>query len=546
MQRDVNALIQQEWDVLVVGGGIHGAVTAWKAAQAGYRVALIERHDFGAHTSANSLKILHGGLRYLQQLDLPRMRHSIRSRKFYAQFAPHLLQPLSCSIPTKGFGLRSRWAMQMALLINDCVSWDRNQGLPSTAHLPQGNWSANVQSLPPSASCGATGVATWHDYLCLDTERLTLTLLHSAHHHGAHVVNHAELLSVGSIHDGLRQATIVDHLTGKTHILRTRVLVNTRGPWDVTNPDEFSNSNKTRKYAKGVNLILNRSLLENHALGIEGLLPQTVKDKAEKRFFFVVPLRQQTMIGTTYCADNVNANGPTVSRSEIQQLIDCINSIEPSFHIQYQDISMVHAGWLPLSEHNTTKDPAKLLLRHSEISLDPQSTLENPLITVVSVKYTTAPIIAEKVIRLISKQCKIKPPLRKTPVKTLQDQMHATPPFKYDLHERLHATYGSTSHKLIAMIEQNPSLAERIGPEYETTKAEVVFALREEMAFSLSDLVFRRLGMGSIEIPAISWIENLASFVATLENWPHGRDFEEISAIHKHYERLGLQVIPSK
>jgi len=123
MRRDLDALAAQVFDIVVVGGGIHGAWIAWRAAREGYRVALIEKHDFGGATSANSLKILHGGLRYLQHLDFGRMRSSIRARREFGRRAPHLVQPLPCLMPLRRVGLRSPWVLGPALLANDVISW---------------------------------------------------------------------------------------------------------------------------------------------------------------------------------------------------------------------------------------------------------------------------------------------------------------------------------------------------------------------------------------------------------------------------------------
>src|SRR5690349_14384800 len=106
MRRDIDALSGQRFDVAVVGGGIHGAWIALRAARAGHSVALLERGDFGGGTSANSLKILHGGLRYLQHLDLRRMRSSIEARREHARWMPHLFQPLPCVMPLEASGLR--------------------------------------------------------------------------------------------------------------------------------------------------------------------------------------------------------------------------------------------------------------------------------------------------------------------------------------------------------------------------------------------------------------------------------------------------------
>ncbi len=138
MRRDTSRLESQLFDIAIVGGGMHGAWLALRAAQAGISVALVERDDFGAATSTNSLNILHGGLRYLQHLDFARMRSSIRARREFCRLFPHLVRPLQCVMPLRAAGVRSPWTLGPALLLNDLISADRNADVDEAARLPTG------------------------------------------------------------------------------------------------------------------------------------------------------------------------------------------------------------------------------------------------------------------------------------------------------------------------------------------------------------------------------------------------------------------------
>ncbi len=124
MQRDLPALAESAYDLLVVGGGIHGACVAWTTTP-GLSVALVEKRDFCSATSANSLKIIHGGFRYLQHADFKRMRESIRERTCLMRIAPHSVHPLPVLIPTYGYGMRGR-VLALALTLNDLIAHDRN------------------------------------------------------------------------------------------------------------------------------------------------------------------------------------------------------------------------------------------------------------------------------------------------------------------------------------------------------------------------------------------------------------------------------------
>ncbi|HSB56072.1 MAG TPA: FAD-dependent oxidoreductase, partial [Gemmatimonadales bacterium] len=175
MPRDLIALAGVDHDLLVIGGGIQGATIAWDAALRGLRVALVERDQFGAATSANSLRIVHGGLRYLSRGDLPRMRESIRERSTLLRIAPGLVEPLGVAIPTGAPGYPGRTAMALALRLNDLVSAGRNRHLLSSSHIPPGRLvsPAELAELcPPLRQIGSRGGALWHDARMSHPERL--------------------------------------------------------------------------------------------------------------------------------------------------------------------------------------------------------------------------------------------------------------------------------------------------------------------------------------------------------------------------------------
>ena len=129
MKRNLEKLKSEKFDVLVIGGGIHGALIVWEAARNGYKSCLIEKNDFGSHTSANSLKVLHGGFRYIQHANIKRMRESIYSRKVFQQIAPHLIKNIPFLFPTSGYGVKSRQSLAVALFLNDMISIDRNKNI---------------------------------------------------------------------------------------------------------------------------------------------------------------------------------------------------------------------------------------------------------------------------------------------------------------------------------------------------------------------------------------------------------------------------------
>lgn len=193
LKRNLDNLARQRYDVLVVGGGIYGACIAWEAALRGLSVCLIEKYDFGSATSANSLKIIHGGLRQIQHGNLREMRKLVSERGTWMRIAPHLIHPLPVLIPTYG-----RWAKKMlaaALWINDLIGRDRNRIEDLEKFIPAGRIISKrecLELLPDISPTGLTGGAVFYDAQIYNTERLVLSFLRSADTMGADLANYLQ------------------------------------------------------------------------------------------------------------------------------------------------------------------------------------------------------------------------------------------------------------------------------------------------------------------------------------------------------------------
>ncbi len=205
MRRNLARLNDTLFDLLVIGGGIHGACAAWDAARRGLCVALVEKEDFGGATSANSLKILHGGLRYLQNGDFRRMRLSFRERALMMRLAPHLTRELPVMVPTSSRLMESRAALRMAFRVSEAVGMGLGQAARSGRGWHPGRILSREECLrahPWLEREGLTGAALWYDGQALNPERLTLSFLLSASEAGAELANYAEVVRL--LNDGSR------------------------------------------------------------------------------------------------------------------------------------------------------------------------------------------------------------------------------------------------------------------------------------------------------------------------------------------------------
>src|SRR4051812_31775852 len=184
--RRLDALADGSYDVLVIGGGIVGACVARDAARRGLKVALLERGDFGAGISWNSLKIVHGGLRSLQRLDVRQARAFVHERRAWLRIAPHLVEPIPFVVPTRGAGGESSLLMRAALALNDTVSRDRNEGVLPSRHIPPGRMlaRAELRTLVPGLLDTYSGGALFHDAQLYSAERLVFAVLADAEQSG--------------------------------------------------------------------------------------------------------------------------------------------------------------------------------------------------------------------------------------------------------------------------------------------------------------------------------------------------------------------------
>ncbi len=210
MQRDLTELARKEFDLLVIGGGIYGAFVAWDAALRGLSVAMIEKGDFGHATSSNTLRVIHGGLRYLQYGNIPRMRRSIAERTAFMRIAPHLVHPLPFLIPTYGHWRESKALLSLALSLNELIGFDRNRLADPQKHLPRGRVISRDECrrlIPGVSDRGLTGGLMYYDCQMYDSERLILAVARSAAQAGAALANYVEATKF------LRNGARVDGIT---------------------------------------------------------------------------------------------------------------------------------------------------------------------------------------------------------------------------------------------------------------------------------------------------------------------------------------------
>jgi glycerol-3-phosphate dehydrogenase len=533
MQRDLAALVSTPFDIAVIGGGMHGAWIALRAVQAGKRVALIERDDFGAATSANSLKILHGGLRYLQHLDFTRMRSSIRARREFGRLAPHLVRALPCVMPLQPFGVRSPWVLGPALMTNDVISIDRNWGVQAQARLPMGRLlgsSAMRSQLAPLTDVDAVGGALWWDAVALDVGRLTLEPILRAAEHGAVMANRVQARHY-LIQDGaIKGVVAVDRVTGQSLEVKAAAVVNATGPWagELSRASGLPVPFLPKAWSGGLNVILRKSLGIDAAVALSSVSKaadtSAVLKRATRELFFV-PWRGLTMVGTDYHPVREPQEGVAPPAGAVEHFVAEIAAVAPKADVRMEDVALVHWGLLPADDSGTAT-PRKSAI----VASGAQETGVDGLIIVIAEKLTSAPVLSQAVLQRAAMRSRRGAPQPVAPVHPLPD---ATPlhPSMLEAQPRLAARYGNAWRKVADHGREFPELLARIHPDTSTRGVEIIHAIREEMALSLEDIVLRRLGLADIGDPGDGVIRCCADIAARELAWESARIEREVAAV---------------
>lgn len=544
MKRNLERLQNQTFDLLIVGGGIHGAVAAWDAALRGLSVALIERGDFGNATSQNSLKIIHGGLRYLQDGNLSRIRTMAKERTTWMKIAPHLVHPLTCLTPTRQKLSRSRLALGVALTVNDLVSFDRNHEANLEKILPKGkliSQSELADLLPEYDVSTSTGAAIWHDAQIYNSERLLLEFIISAIIAGAKAANYVEATSF--LKDGERVEGIQarDLQTGQRFEIRSRLVLNCAGAWT---DDLLKTTSLRSNYATSIamNVIVDK-IWPDVAAG----LPSQPSDGRLPQILFFVPWRGKTLIGTWHIPWSDSPDKFIMTEEVLQPFIDEINSAHPPLNLTLGDIQHVTWGFLPVNKEDA--DMRQVKLTRDGVVIDHQKKDNiHGLVSVLGVKYTTARFVAEKAIDLAVSKLNVnanmcltgRTPVDGGKISDFNSFIQNAKSDGFDLLDvetinHLVCTYGSNFKVILSAIKERPYLAEQVASNSFVTKAEIVYAIRHEMALTLADVIQRRTELGSVGLPSIITLQTCAEIMGDELGWDLEKQQIEIDAVIQKY-----------
>lgn len=526
MIRDLKKMAGSHYDVLVIGGGITGAFIAWDAALRGLRVALIDKGDFGAATSAATSKLIHGGLRYLKTLEVGLVRESLQERRIMEIIAPHLVSPLPFVFPAYGWGMRGMPAAVSAMVFYDTLSYDRKWINDDDKKIPgHEKFSAEqIISMEPILDpVELKGGVVYYDCQMHNPERLTLEPILSASEYGADVANYASAVDIILEGDRVAAARVMDNLTGAEFDIRASVTVNAAGPWaDLILGKVRGRRHKGLIRSKGIHIIT-RPLHRDRAM---------VLQTKTGRHFFIIPWRGCSLIGTTDVVYKGHPDDFRVTRSDIDDFLEEINATVPASRLTRDDVRFQYGGLRPIVEKETSVE-VEVYDASRKYELYDHEAVEGikGLVSAIGGKYTTSRNMARQVVDML---------LLKLGKSTVACQTHTTPLYggemgRYasfverakrrkpsglsdDAMENLCRNYGSRHEDVLKAAEKKQHLNAVCGA-FPDIWAEVIHAMRREMAVSLSDVLFRRTGLCTLGNPGTDVMEEVADVMAKELKW---------------------------
>jgi glycerol-3-phosphate dehydrogenase len=532
MRRALDRLADETFDLLIVGGGITGACVARDAAMRGLRVALIEKGDFAGATSAHNSKLVHGGLRYLRNFELGLVRESLKERRIWQRIAPHLVHPLPFLVPIYGGGVAARATLSAGLSLYDLLSFDKTWLDDPDQQLGNHSWLTRGQALaaePVLDGPGLQGAFRYFDAQMYAPERLALECLLDAGAAGAAIANYVAAERILMRNGRAEGCTVREVFGGAVIDIRARATLVAAGPWADIFLERALGKPASHKLlrSKGIHVLV-PALTRENALTIA----------AGGSHFFVLPWHGHTLLGTTDTAFRDAPDSLGVSQADIDTFFAFINANLPAAGLTRAKVEHFYAGLRPLVDDGSGNTYASS--RRSELVDHGKADGIDGLFSAIGGKWTTSRDLAETVVDTIATKLGAKAaPCRTTETaiaggavgrfRTFLDAQRAEHP-ELPRIEHLARMYGTRLPAMLAQSGNRPELLTPVGKAGDIG-AQALFAVREEMALTLADVVMRRTCIGQIGMPPRDDLEAVARIMAAELSWSVARQSDELASL---------------
>lgn len=521
-----------DYDIVVIGGGINGAGIARDAALRGLRVLLLEKNDFGSGTSSWSSRLIHGGLRYLEYAEIPLVFESLHERRRLQKLAPHLVRRLLLTIPIYRQSRRSKLIIRLGMIAYDLLSTGKK--LPNHDMLDRDELIAKEPGINRD---GLLGAAQYYDAQVTFAERLVLENIIAAQDAGADVRNYCAVIGINVSRRRVQSVDYLDRKTDQEQGVTTRLVINAAGPWvdrvlATVNREIPAYMGGT----KGSHIVVGRfSGAPGSAFYVEA--------RSDGRPFFVIPWNGQYLIGTTDIRYDGDPAEVTASEEEVNYLLDETNRVFPAAGLCAADIHFAYAGVRPLPRRE--KGPESAITRKHIIKKHRR--VAKGLVSIIGGKLTTYRNLAEQAVDYSLRA--LKRDARDCPTRTLplpgatgieeaRQELRGLSWISDVGIERLLGIYGGRAILIIELAAEDSVLAKTLDDDESVLAAEVVFAMRQEFAVRLTDIVHRRMMIGLSADQGRGLYESIAVIAKHEAGWSDAEVNRQLEELRAYNSRL--------
>lgn len=525
---------ERTFDLAVIGAGINGAGIARDAALRGLKVVIFDKNDMCSGCSAISSRLIHGGLRYLEYGEITLVYESLHERRYLRQTAAHLVQPLRICIPIYAGARRGPLLIRLGMLAYDLLSFTKK--MPRHDMLS----SDEIREAEPGLEAsGLRAAARYYDAQVAFAERLVLENLLAARSAGAEIRVHSEVTGI-EVDGGSVTAVAFTDPQGRQQSVKASVIVNAAGPW-VDRVLDVAPRPGPRLIGgtKGSHIIVGR---------FDGAPRDAfyVEAAADGRPFFIIPWYDQYLIGTTDIRYDGDLDRIRVSDDEVDYLLSETNRVFPRARLSRDDIHYAYAGVRPLPFKR--EGPESAITRRHIIKRN--SDIAEGLVSIVGGKLTTYRNLAEQAVDKVGKILRRRlPPCRTRDlllpgafgVDAARAALESAGALSPEGVNRLIDVYGGRASGIAALGETEPELARTLDGAGRILAAEVPFAIREEFAQTLTDIVFRRMMIGFDADQAREHYEDIAALAAAEAGWSPEQTRRQLDELEEYAESLQVR-----
>ncbi len=532
-QRILPDLERERFDLVVIGAGINGAGIARDAAMRGLHTLLLDKSDIASGTTSWSSRLIHGGLRYLEHGELRLVRESLRERERLLRNAPHLVQPIPMLIPIYEGNRRRPPAIRAGMTLYDILSFDKS--------LPRHRmWSrrAALRQAPGLNGEGLLGAALYYDAQATFPERLAVENVLSARQHGAVVRTYARVDGLTHGERRVTGVTVTDLRSGERFTVAARCVINVAGPWVDQVLTGLGDVRRLIGGAKGSHLVVSPFPgAPVSALHYEA--------RADGRPILIIPWHGQYLIGSTDIRVDGDLEAVRTDESEVAYLLHEVNTVIPGARLLPGDVHYAYAGVRPLP-YQPASSEAAISRDHAIVA---HGKAYRGLLSITGGKLTTYRALAEHAVDAAFRQLGQKPPPCATDrvplpgaagiaIDAFRRHFAATSGLPEKTAHRMVDLYGARAEQIVALTERDPELRESLGEGTGAIAAEVVFAVQEELAQTLEDVMMRRTMLGLDPDLGVGADRAAAAVAERHLGWSEARAHAEVDAYRAHLDRF--------